>query len=500
MRNDYFDSEEFKNILNKYEASEKQGISCYFDAEDFVDIADHFLLSERAEDALRAIKKGIAIHPDDDGLKETHSACLIFMTRYKEARKVLNTVTDQSDSNVIYQRAQLAYAIDNDIETAEELFTEWIELEEKNLKYEAEEDRDFRHRDAYLHVITSLIELRGDDYEDEIVKRWVEEYYARFAPLGGNEADLILADLVRNEAMTDMVEKVYSSLLEYDPYINQGWVVLSTAQVVNGHYHEALESAEFALAIAPDNIDVTLNKAHAYYSLGMRDKAIVCFEKYLSKIDDANQYLPYTICLISVDRIEEAKKYIRLAENYVMQHSDEIEYYASANYELAEAYLSLDDLDRSLDAICRSLEIYPHDLQFLLLDGSLHLIRQEFEECIESFTDYINYSEDKVLATLVISHRFTLEGQTRISLHMIDTISEIQEESPSYRLVSAYKAIAHAYNGDIEDFLANLKIACKECPSVVSNLFWDLIPQNVSPEDFYDYVINNPESLLSKDR
>lgn len=491
MKSEYFNSEEFKEILERYEASEQQGTTCYFDAEDYVDIADYYLITDRPDEALRAIDMGQSLHADDEDLKSVRSGSLIYMHRFEEARAVLSELPED-ESNVLYQRAQLAYALDNDADTAEELFTEWIGVEEDASKFDSKEEREDRLRDAYLHVLTSFIELKDDKYDEELVKRWVEEYYARFAPLGANDWDLVLADMIRNEGMTDMVEKIYSSLLEYDPYINYGWTVLSASQVMNGHYREALESADFALAIDPENVDATLNKAHAYYALGQRAEALVLFEKYLSRVEDVSQYLPFAVCLLSAERIAEAEDYLAKFETYILLQSDQKEYYVQSNYEMSEVYVGLGDFDKALECINRANDMYPNDPEILLQQGTAHLFRQDIEECIHSFSQCVKYSEDKVYATVNIALRFLFQNHVEIALQILETADEYGTAFPYYRTVSAYRALAYYQKEDVDLFLKNLKVACKECPDVLKNLFVGKFPETVKPQDYYKYVVENP--------
>lgn len=491
MKNDYFNSEEFKLILEKYEASEQQGSACYFDAEDYLDIADYYLIMDRPTDAIRAIDVGESLHNDNEDLKGVRSGAYIYMHRFEEAREVLSELS-QNEPSIIYQRAQLAYALDYDTDTAEELFTEWIETEEKASGHDSKEEREDRLRDAYLHILTSFIELRGEKYDEELVKRWVEEYYARFAPLGSNEWDLVLADMVRNEGLTDMVEKVYSSLLEYDPYLNYGWTVLSASQVMNGHYQEAIESADFALAIDPENVDATLNKAHAQYALGNKEQALGLFEKYLNSVEDVSQYLPYAICLISKDRIAEAEMCLDKFEEFVVLHKDQKEYFAQSNCEMAEAYITMFQFENAKRCVLRALELFPHDPECLLLQGTALLLNEELDKCISSFTECVKYSDDKVFAIVNIALRFIFQGQEDVAIQLLETTEQFGSRFSSYRTVSAYRALAYYQKQDTEKFLANLEQACKECPDTLKMLFFGKFPETVQPHDYYKYVVDNP--------
>lgn len=491
MKSDYFHTDEFKELLERYEASEEQGTNCFFDASEFCDLADYYLFSDRLNDAHIVLSKGLKMHPDDEGLKMVLGGSYIATHQFEKSREIIQTL-DPNESNVLYVRAQLAYALDNDIQTAEELFTDWIDAEEEIAKYETEEEKEDRTRDAYLHIITSFIDLKPNDYDDELVKRWVEEYYARFAPLGRHEWDFVLADLIRNEGITDMIEKIYTSLLETDPYTKSGWMVLSACQVMNGHYAEAIESADFALAIDPEDINSALNKAHALYSLDRRKEALPLFQKYLDAVEDYSQYLPYAVCLIEEERIAEAEVSLDKFKEYVMLYRDNKEYYFQANLELSEAYIALNNYDQALESINHSLEIHPDDPEALLNHGTIYLLQDDIHKCIKSFSDCLAYSNDKIVATANIATRFLLQRQSDIALRILDTADTYLSEQPNYRIINGYRALAYFLKKDIDNFLVYLQKACQTCPDVLLNLMGDNFPPTVKPEDYYDYYVSNP--------
>ena len=492
MHNNYYNSSEFKTLLEKYEASEKTGKSCYFDADDFMDIAEYYILDDRPENALKVLETGERMHPSNDDLRCTHASAYIYVHRFEEARKMLDMI-DKSchNSNIVYQKAQLAYAIDNDIDTAEQLFTDWLGKEEKSARYDDPAEHDYRIRDAYIHIITSFIELSEERYDEELVKRWIEEYYARFAPLGENECDYVLADVVRDEGMMDMVEKIYSSLLEHDPYINHGLTVLSSAQIINGNYSEAVESADFALAINPDDIDALLNKARALYGLGNLDKALPLFDKYFENHDDISSYIPYAACLISHNRVEEARNYLDDAEEFIQQHKDIKDFYAQMNYELGESYMIASMPENALKCATRAVEQFPENSEYNLLEGTLHLLLNNKDECINSFNKSIINAKDRIATIADVALRFIINNEPNVALHLLDLITEDYSVFPSYRIISAHKALAYLKAEMIPEFMDSLKKACSECPDVLRAIFNEYFPDAVDPKDYYSYVVVN---------
>ena len=64
---EYFDSQEFQEILNKYEESVKSGHPTYVDADDLADIADYYQYQGRRDDADRVITQALKQNPEAIG-------------------------------------------------------------------------------------------------------------------------------------------------------------------------------------------------------------------------------------------------------------------------------------------------------------------------------------------------------------------------------------------------------------------------------------------------
>ena len=64
---EYFNSEDFREILSKYEESAKSGHPVYMDADDLADIADYYQYNGRLEEAEEAISLAITYNPQAVG-------------------------------------------------------------------------------------------------------------------------------------------------------------------------------------------------------------------------------------------------------------------------------------------------------------------------------------------------------------------------------------------------------------------------------------------------
>ena len=64
---EFFNSEDFQEILKKYEESVKSGHPIYMDADDLADVADYYQFNERLEEAEEAISLAIQYNPQAVG-------------------------------------------------------------------------------------------------------------------------------------------------------------------------------------------------------------------------------------------------------------------------------------------------------------------------------------------------------------------------------------------------------------------------------------------------
>ncbi len=467
--------------------ADRLGQQCYFDTEDFVDISDYYLDRNQPDNAMHAITQGLLIHKGNNHLLTIKAGILIYKHQFQDALDIMNQIPDYKNNEAIYIHAQLIYAIDHDIRKSEDLFCQWLEKEEKDLKanYENRESEDII-RDDYLHVIMSYIELSNEGYE-EIVRKWIDKYIERFSPLGNYDSDMMLADICREENMADYVERIYTLLLETNPYLDSAWAILAAAQNINGKFEEAITSADFALAINPEDYDAVLTKAHSYYSMNDTDNALPLFQKYIDKTDEHSQYLYLGLCHILAENIEEGYKYIKGAQDfYENKGIEDKSIYASMCYEIADVYNTGRFYTEADEAVDKALSIDPNNMDYLLLKGSIQLGFDEINESLRYFAKAVMNTHDKVRTYIYIGIRFMSFEEYDIAIFMFNKALE-EKDNPDCIMAHAYLAYIFFHIKQYEDFLNHLKIACKTYPEATRSLFGEVFP-NIKPEEYYDFI------------
>ena len=505
MKDDYFDSDEFREILNNYEESRKQGYPCYLDEDDYADLSDFYMNNNKPEDAMECSEEGLSNHPDSVLLLSVKSGLLIFYHRYQEARDLLNTIPqERSNLDVFYQRAQLIYALDGDADTAEELFREWIELQKKEEKKNNEDDDEYI-RESYIHVITSFVELTENrQYDEELVKRWIEEYLVTFPNIGLSSSDTVLSEIVREERLYDMVEKVYLKILENDPYNTMGYTILATAQNAIGKIDESIESCNFAIAIDSRDWEAKAVLAHNYFMRGNHKQALALVEEVVNALGDYSQSLLYAKCLIVNERTAEGLEQLKNAEEYACSFREVIpDFYCDIYCEIADLYMLCDHDAEALTAIDKVLAIAPDEPQFLIEKGMILAHSETDPELADVYIrECIEMSESKIDACLGAGVRLLACNKLDKALEYLDEAETyeqvLQDDNYRLRIIPAYRALIYFKKKSLDGFLPALHEACITCPEMVGTLFVDQIPANVAPERFFDYLMDKAKEIMKR--
>lgn len=502
MKDKYFESEDFITLLNTYTKATAQGGNIYLDAEDFCDVADYYLQQGKPEEAIAAADRGLRLH-DDDELRIVKSSVLIYQHDYESAEKILDTCSDQKQSDVVYQRAQLQYALYNNVEVAEEMFHDWIAMEEESNRWEQDEyRREELARDCYIHIISSFIELvENHQYDEELVCRWIEDYLVTFAPIGNYDSDLILADTVREEGLLDMVLRVFSAILETNPYVNRGYAILASAQLASNDFSAAIESADYALAIDPDDVEAALTKAHAFMALENYEEAEKILSDYIEKKDDDSQAAALAYCYIYQDKDELAYEYLRRAEIFVQDKFLDVQMLPQAYGELAEGYLALEKADEAMRCIDAVIQLEPGNREAYFVRATTYLMKGDVETALNDFGTFVDGdAEVEIQSICMMFQRLLLFKYGEVVLSVMDVYESHYGEGEHIPEFLPYRAASLFQNDEanIQEFLDVLKKSCELQPRETKAVLGNLFPASLKPEDYHAYISTLVDKMLEK--
>lgn len=499
----YFESEEFNEILASYEGQIARGESPYFDADDFADIADNYLTLDRANDAMDAIERGLYVHPDDVVLLTTKCGVLIYLHRYEEARELIR-LYKMNSSESSYQKAQLVYAIDYDREKADQMFRAWMENELQNSSEKEKEEVD---RESYAHIISSFVELHPNSLENEedlvYIRKWIEEYMEKFSPLGKYECDITITDICRNNNLSDLLVKGLSQILDEQPYLKNGWSTLAIAYFTLENYEQAIEASDFALAVDAHDLDALLTRAYCYHYLNQKEDAIGYFERYWAEPNkDLVQGIPYGDCLLSCGKPEMAYEMLKIGEEALEAEvkdkpkdaltEDQKKRFVQAGLDAVSAYQQLDKMEDAEWMMQRVIDFNPDAPEFYFMLGNIQLVLGKMDETMVNYSQYLMLSQDRLAATIDIALSMAMNGHSATAVEMLDMVDSLAKTSPEsncVKVVPAIKSLIYLDKGNTDLFLYYFKQSVKLCPDLIENIFKGHFPDDMPIEEYYDYAL-----------
>lgn len=528
MAKDYFQSQEFNEILDSYEKQKEQGQSIYLDAEDFADIADFYLGHDLPELAMEAVEKGLEVHLGDEVLLVMKSATYIFGHQYAAAEAILKSLNEEN-SDVKYQFAQLQYAYYFNTQKADEIWREWLTMVEDDGG-----ESDEWMRENYIHIISSIVELRGTDkntgerlWNMDAARKWIKEYIDLFKPLGKSDSDLQLVDICRENGLADLMCEALTLVLETKPYLPKGWSNLALAYFSEQNYEQALEACDFALAVDANDLDALLTKAHTVYGMGHKKESAPVFKEYLEKGGEVVQRIPYAEVLFLNGEDKEAIHQMELLAQHMEGERQEVagqlEYdekhlseedlqakrsYYDNFYDLYEKiYTDIGDLYNRNEYFKESMEANQHILvvnaqsseaYFMLGVNSLAL--QDYQEATQYFGKALMYAGDQIMMGVDIALTFVLNNYDDFALEVLNSIEKLSKtsSSPFARHIPAAKSLTYLKLGQTDQFLKFFKIACKLTPNLIKRVYEEFFPQDLPVEKWYDYAKQEIDTLLEK--
>ena len=326
---EYFKSEEFRDILERYEASINACSTPFMDADDFVDIADYYTWQGEDEQAEKAIDYALELYPSSTLPNVFMARKALSMGEIAEAEFYADEIENHDDPDYHYLVAEIKIA-SGDIDEADEYLREYS----KNV--DTDEYEDFVRDCANLYI----------DYDQS------EKAYEWMMRSRGDESDdfkELMARTLFGLGKYEDSERIFNELIDQHPYSKQYWNALASAQFMNEDYSNAITSSEYAIAIDPNDPDAVSSKASGLFRLGNYEQALKYFKMYSELVpDDEFGLLHQGVCLVNMNRNEEALPPLRMALAVAPKDSPLL---ANIYQELAFCYSAMHQVKQALEML-----------------------------------------------------------------------------------------------------------------------------------------------------
>ena len=217
---EYFNSEDFKELLDSYETALQAGEQPFMDADDLVDLADYYNYNGEGDKAAEAIERALDLYPDATLPNVFKAREALIMGDTELARHFAEAIGDHDDPDYHYLTAEIMIA-EGDIEEADRYLRQYAKTVNED------EWEDFIKDCANLYVDYGIndkayqwmMRSKGDDSSD------FKELMARTLFGLGKYKDS---------------EKLFNELIDRDPYSSHYWNALATAQFMDEDYSNAI--------------------------------------------------------------------------------------------------------------------------------------------------------------------------------------------------------------------------------------------------------------------
>ena len=461
---EYFDSDEFREILATYEEAVNTGQPVFMDADELAEIADFYQMTEQYDEADEAIDLALALSPGAIAplTYKIHEA--LWNGDTEEAREYLDQIIETDEPDYVYDKAEILMAEEREEEC-----------------------------DAYLR--DELRKVPGDEYQDyviDVANLWADYNYPEKAMQWMSRArqedtpqfkELMGRTLFGLGKYKDS-QRIFNELIDTDPFSKYYWNALASAQLMDEDFSNAIQSSEYAIAIDPKDPDGLIAKANALFHLGNYEEALEYFRRYSKEMpDDEFAMMHQGTCLINLERGEEAAEVLTEAIKVAAGRED---YLPDIYQELAFAYSEMGKTDKALEYLDMTDTLDCDHVQIEVIKGHILLSDSRMEEAEEHFKKAVSESKEPMTTLLrvivsIYDNRY-LEAAHALFTNYFRVVPKGHQDGYAYMALCCYDMKNYT------EFLDYLKEACsrnpKECKLVLSHLF----PEEVEPKDYYAFL------------
>ena len=464
---DYFKSEEFQDILESYEASINAGSNPFMDADDLVDLADYYSWQGFDDKAEAAIDYALELYPSSTLPNVFKARKALSEGDYTQAEFYRDEIENHDDPDYHYLVAEIMIA-QGDIEGADDY------LREYGKSVEPDEYEDFVRDCANLYI----------DYNQS------EKAYEWMMRSRGDESDdfkeLMGRTLFGLGKYKDS-ERIFNELIDQHPFSKHYWNALASAQFMNEEYSNAITSSEYAIAIDPNDPDAVSSKASGLLRLGNYQEAQKYYQKYCELVpDDEFGFLHQGVCLVNMNRNEEALPVLRMALAVAPKDS---QFLVQIYQELAFCYGALHQVGQAISMLDKTTKLDCDHVDILVVKGHILLQNDKIAEAEECFKQAILQSNNapNVLLRIIVS-LYDNRYLNACYQMLVKFFQLVRDYYPDYKSGNAYMALCCYDMGNTEEFLKYLQLAVEQDPNEAKSVLSCLFPEGIPVHEYVSYM------------
>jgi tetratricopeptide (TPR) repeat protein len=462
----YFDSEEFRTILNQYEESVESEHPVYIDADDLADIADYYQYNGFPEKARAAVNLALEYNPEAVGPLLFKAREAIMANDFDTAEEYAEKIEAVDTAEAIYLKGEIMIS-QGKTEEADQYFIDQMKevMQDELMDYVYDVANIFSDYNLHDKAFQWMARSQGDDSDS------FKELMAHTLFGLGKYKDS---------------ERIFNELIDHDPYSIRYWNALASAQFMREDYSAAITSSEYAIAIDPKDPESLLSKANCLYNLQNYEEALDYFQRYSEQADeDEFGYLYQGTCLINLGRYQEAVSLLKKALDTAPPDS---QYLPEIYQELAFGYSELGKTENALHYLDQTQSLDCDHANMEIIKGHILLANKQPEEASEAFRVALKLSDNspRTMLRIIVSlydNQYTQTSYTFLK-HLFAEMDEDWNEGFSYM------ALCCRDLGKEKEFLHYLRLASEKNPKEAKTVLSGLFPAGLDPKEYYHYILN----------
>lgn len=480
----YFETPEFKRILETYEAAVSEGRSVYMDADELTDIAEYYsMVAHDDASADEAIALALQLHPDAVDPQIFQARQAMIQGDNQRALDLCNAIEDQEHREVFFLRAELMVR-QGQGDQARQLLLTYAE--------EVTEDYDyFLFDSAYIFI----------DYQDYQSALAFAEKLEQIAPIWFKTWELCADVYLALESFKKALEYI-ERMLDKDAYYVSAWNWRAEAYCGLQDMEQAFASTDFALAIDPDNDRALELKAWILMRQENFEEAHQLYQQLQERVPESEIHCLYdSFCLFDLGRMDDSLELILRAEQLADGMSAEqpaiYEHHAhilseQGKVEEALRYIDLAEEAQGLDPE----EVAPGEVRqdFDYYRARILADNGDSQSAIGYIERIAQKGREDVPSIILQGAQILFEASDYASARELLNIVINQEvDIPEELLVRAYPYMAACLHelGESQECLDYLRLSIEHNSPETSEILSYIFPVGVQPAEYYDYYYFN---------
>lgn len=470
----FFEEEDFKENLARYEAMLNGGPSAYLEGDELTDIAEYYLSHGEPEKANACIDYALTLHPDSVDPLIFKARQHMFSGQLSQAQDICDSIQEQNDREVIFLHAELLIRKQH---TAEAI---------RFLRERKEYFSDNR-KDLYTYLYDCACILEDYAHYDKALE-WADEAERISGP--NLNIQFLKAEIYSTQENFEKATELLEKILDEDPYSLKSWNMLADTYFMREMYDKAIEAAEFSLAIKEkENPEALFAKANCLYHLGNFEEAHRLYSQYIHDFPKTDEY-PYLfdgLCLNQMERYEDACSRLESAEKYSNDCSPEqLQIYLQLSF----AYSKVGKFQKALHYLDRAQNYDPEGFDYNVLKGHILLENGFTQEALEYFQKAKEESTEGERTYFLIAVSLF---ENRMYADALENFNELLDFcSPQTEInCNPYLAYCFYYAKDEIQYLKYLERSCETNPEGTKMVLGHLFPESLNPKEYYAYLMRH---------